>query len=110
MNATIQLSESAAVRLRTMSAERGSPAGGLRIAVKGGGCSGMSYVVDWADLPRPGDQVFERDGGRVFVDPRSAPFLEGTTVDWKRSLLQSSFVFENPQAKSACGCGQSFAI
>ena len=110
MNAGIQISEAAATRLRSLSEERGTPSGGLRLSVKGGGCSGMSYVVDWAPQPRPEDQVFERDGGRVFVDERSAPFLEGTTVDWKRSLLESGFVFANPKAKGSCGCGLSFAI
>jgi len=110
MSANIQISESAAVRLRAMTFERGTPGGGLRVGVKGGGCSGMSYVIDWADAPRASDEVFEREGGRVFVDPRSAPFLQGTVVDWKKSLMQSGFVFENPQATSACGCGQSFAV
>ena len=110
MSAAIQITESAAARLRAMAAERRTPAGGLRFGVKGGGCSGLSYVVDWAEAPAAGDEVFERDGGRVFVDPRSAPFVAGTVVDWKRSLMQSGFVYQNPQAKSGCGCGESFAI
>ncbi len=110
MSANIHISESAAARLRDMSGERATPAGGLRVGVKGGGCSGMSYVIDWAEAPRATDEVFERDGGRVFVDARSAPFLEGTVIDWKKSLMQSGFVFENPQAKGGCGCGQSFAV
>jgi iron-sulfur cluster assembly protein len=110
VSAAIQITESAAARLRAMAAERGTPAGGLRFGVKGGGCSGLSYVVDWADAAASGDEVFERDGGRVFVDPRSAPFVAGTVVDWTRSLMQSGFVYRNPQARSACGCGESFAI
>ncbi|HVP66556.1 MAG TPA: iron-sulfur cluster assembly accessory protein [Anaeromyxobacteraceae bacterium] len=110
MSAALQITASAAARLRSMAEERNTPGGGLRLGVQGGGCSGLSYLVDWADAPRPDDEVFERDGGRVFVDPRSARFLLGTTVEWKRSLLQSGFVFENPQAKSSCGCGQSFGI
>ena len=110
MSAAIHITESAAARLRAMAAERNTPEGGLRLGVQGGGCSGLSYLVDWAERPRPEDEVFEHEGGRVFVDARSAPFLEGTTVEWRRSLMQSGFVFENPQAKSACGCGQSFGI
>jgi iron-sulfur cluster assembly protein len=110
LSTPVHITASAAARLRSMAVERNTPQGGLRLGVKGGGCSGMSYTVDWADAPRSGDQVFEREGGRVFVDPRSSPFLEGTTVEWKRSLLQSGFVFDNPQAKSSCGCGQSFGI
>ena len=107
---TVRIGEKAAARLRFMSEERGTPAGGLRLGVKGGGCSGLSYVIDWAEAPAQGEDVFERDGGRVFVDPRCAPFLEGTVVEWKQSLLQSGFVFLNPKAKGSCGCGESFAV
>jgi len=110
LSAPLHITESAAARLRALAVERSTPQGGLRLGVQGGGCSGMSYVVDWAGAPHSGDQVFERDGGRVFVDPRSAPFLEGTTVEWKHSLLQSGFVFENPRAKGSCSCGVSFGI
>jgi iron-sulfur cluster assembly protein len=110
MSAGIQITAAAAARLRTMAAERGTPGGGLRFGVKGGGCSGLSYVIDWAEAPASGDEVFELGGGRVFVDPRSAPFVAGTRVDWKTSLLQSGFVYDNPQARSSCGCGVSFAV
>jgi len=110
MSAGIQITEPAAVRLRAMAEERSTPAGGLRFGVKGGGCSGLSYVIDWADAPAPGDEVFDREGGRVFVDPRSAPFVAGTVVGWTKSLMQSGFVYQNPQAKSSCGCGVSFAV
>jgi len=110
VSASIEITESAAARLRAMAAERGTPGGGLRFGVKGGGCSGLSYDVDWAEAPREADEVFERDGGRVFVDPRSAPFVAGTVVDWRRTLLQSGFVYRNPQARSSCGCGESFGV
>jgi iron-sulfur cluster assembly protein len=110
VSASIQITPAAAVRLREMAVERGTPAGGLRFGVKGGGCSGLSYDVDWADRPSEGDEVFDQEGGRIFVDPRSAPFLAGTVVDWKKTLLQSGFVYRNPQAKSSCGCGESFAV
>jgi len=108
--AGIDISEKAAKRIRAMIGEKGTPAGGLRLGVKGGGCSGLSYFVDWASAPAKLDQVIERDGARVFVDPKSAVFLAGTTVDWQQTLMQSGFVFRNPNVKSACGCGESFTV
>jgi iron-sulfur cluster assembly protein len=108
--AAIEISEKAAVRIRTLSAEKGTPAGGLRLGVKGGGCSGLSYFIDWAAQPSRFDQVVERDGARVFVDPKSAVFLQGTVIDWQQTLMQTGFVFRNPNVKSACGCGESFTI
>lgn len=106
----IELSDDAAARIRALIAERGTPAGGLRLGVQGGGCSGLSYVVDWADAPTEKDVVFEKAGGRLVVDRRSARFLEGTVVEYRSSLLQSGFVFRNPNVKSACSCGESFAV
>ncbi len=108
--AAIEISEQAAVRIRALAGEKGTPDGGLRLGVKGGGCSGLNYHVDWAAAPARLDQVIERDGARVFVDPKSAMFLGGTLVDWQQTLMQSGFVFRNPNVKSACGCGESFTI
>ncbi len=106
----IEISEKAAARIRALSAEKGTPAGGLRLGVKGGGCSGLSYFIDWAGEPSRFDQVIERDGARVFVDPKSAVFLQGTVIDWQQTLMQTGFVFRNPNVKSACGCGESFTV
>jgi len=106
----IELTDGAAARIRAMMGERATPAGGLRLGVQGGGCSGLSYVVDWADAPGERDLVFEKDGGRLVVDARAARFLADTVVDWKSSLMQSGFVFRNPNVKSACSCGESFAV
>ncbi len=110
MAAVIEISEKAAARIRQVSAEKGLARGGLRLGVKGGGCSGLSYHVDWVDGPGRLDQVVERDGARVFVDSKSAVFLQGTVVDWQQTLMQSGFVFRNPNVQSACGCGESFTV
>ena len=83
--------------------------GGLRLGVLGGGCSGLSYSFKFAPEARPRDHVFEFDDVKVFVDPKSMVFLDGMTLDWKDSLMQSGFVFENPHATKNCGCGSSFS-
>jgi iron-sulfur cluster assembly protein len=83
--------------------------GGLRLGVLGGGCSGLSYQFKFEAKPRPTDNVFLFDGVQVFVDPKSMVFLEGMTLDWKDSLMQSGFVFDNPHATKSCGCGTSFS-
>jgi iron-sulfur cluster assembly protein len=110
MAVSIELSEKAAARIRALTTEKATPKGGLRLGVKGGGCSGLSYFIDWAVEPAKFDQVVERDGARLFVDPKSAVFLAGTVVDWQQTLMQTGFVFRNPNVKSACGCGESFTI
>jgi iron-sulfur cluster assembly protein len=83
--------------------------GGLRLGVLGGGCSGLSYQFKFDVKPRPTDQVLNFDDVKVFIDPKSLVFLDGMTLDWKDSLIQSGFVFENPNAKKNCGCGTSFS-
>jgi iron-sulfur cluster assembly protein len=108
--ATLEITAEAAAHIRAQAEQHGTPAGGLRLGVRGGGCSGLSYVVEWEAAPGERDEVVERDGARVFVDSRSAPFLAGTVVEWRRSLMQSGFVFSNPNVKSSCGCGDSFAV
>lgn len=88
--------------------EREGVQGGLRLGVLGGGCSGLSYLFKFEPKPRPTDKVFEFDGVQVFVDPKSFIFLDGMTLDYKESLMQSGFAFDNPNAKKSCGCGTSF--
>ena len=83
--------------------------GGLRLGVLGGGCSGLSYQFKFDTRERPTDKVFNYDGVKIFVDPKSLLYLEGMTLDYQESLMQSGFVFENPNAKKACGCGTSFS-
>ncbi|MFN7130677.1 MAG: HesB/IscA family protein [Myxococcales bacterium] len=106
----ISIGDNALGRLQRILEERNTPAAGLRVAVKGGGCSGLQYSLNWDDKPREKDRVFERQGVRVFVDPKSYIYLVGTVVEYEETLMQSGFKLTNPQQKSACGCGESFTI
>ena len=82
---------------------------GLRVGVKAGGCSGFEYTFGWESSPRATDLVFEgAEGAKVFVDPKSFRLLDGTVLDYDTSLLSKGFLFNNPNAKSTCGCGVSF--
>ncbi len=83
--------------------------GGLRLGILGGGCSGLSYQFKFEVKPRERDNVFEFDGINIFVDPKSLIYLRGLTLDYQESLMQSGFVFDNPNASKSCGCGTSFA-
>jgi len=83
--------------------------GGLRLGVLGGGCSGLSYQFKFEPAPRARDNVYDFDGVNVYIDPKSLIYLHGMTLDYKESLMQSGFVFENPNAKKNCGCGTSFS-
>jgi len=89
--------------------EREGVTGGLRLGVLGGGCSGLSYQFKFDTKQRPTDTVFEFDGVKVVVDPKSLLYLHGMTLDYKESLMQSGFAFENPNAQKSCGCGTSFS-
>ncbi len=108
--ASVQVTPNAVARIRKMMDEGRVPAGGgLRLAVQGGGCSGLSYAVRFDAKPAETDKVFEFDGGvRVLVDPKSLIYLAGMIVDYKNDLMQQGFVFENPNAQKSCGCGSSF--
>ena len=82
---------------------------GLRLGVLGGGCSGLSYQFKFDTKPRPTDRIFDFDGVQIFIDPKSILYLHGLTLDYKETLMESGFVFENPNAKKSCGCGTSFS-
>jgi iron-sulfur cluster assembly protein len=106
-----QISDNAARLIRKMTLKNGIPDGGLRIGIKAGGCSGLSYTFAWEAEPKPGDQVFVgAEGSRVFIDPKSFRFIDGTTLDYDTSLVSKGFIFSNPNAKSTCGCGTSFSV
>jgi iron-sulfur cluster assembly protein len=105
----IQISEGAAAKIKSLMAKQGISDGGLRVGVKGGGCSGLSYTFAWEREARSGDEVFEGPhGAKIFVDKKSFLFLNGTTLEYDTELLSRGFVFHNPNAKQTCGCGSSF--
>ena len=106
----ITVTEKAVVKIKEMMRKQQAASGGLRVGVIGGGCSGMSYKLDFETQVRPHDQVLERDGVKVFVDPKSLQFLEGTTLDFSDGLNGRGFVFINPKATRTCGCGSSFSV
>jgi iron-sulfur cluster assembly protein len=106
----IGVSDAAVKRLTALLAERGTPDAGLRVAVKGGGCSGLAYVMEWAEQPRERDKVAERDGVRVFIDAKSYLYLVGSEIHYTETLMQSGFTIQNPNVKGACGCGESFTV
>ncbi len=85
--------------------------GGLRVGIRAGGCSGFSYIFGWEAAPRPDDEVFQgAHDSRLFIDKRSYRLLEGTVLDYDTSLVSKGFIFQNPNAKSTCGCGVSFGV
>jgi iron-sulfur cluster assembly protein len=83
--------------------------GGLRLGVLGGGCSGLSYSIRFDTRPRERDRVYEFDGVRLFVDPKSFVYLNGMTLDYEQTLLKQGFNFINPNSTRSCGCGSSFS-
>ena len=83
---------------------------GLRIAVRGGGCSGFEYALDFENEARENDWIYEQNGLTIYVDAVSARYLEGTTIDYVMGMAGAGFKFLNPQAKGTCGCGSSFTV
>jgi iron-sulfur cluster assembly protein len=107
----IEITQSAAEHIQRMLARRGLGETGLRIGVKAGGCSGYEYTFAWEQAHHPNDSVFEgAAGAKIYVDPRSLRLLDGSVLDYDTSLLSKGFTFNNPHAKSTCGCGVSFGI
>jgi iron-sulfur cluster assembly protein len=108
---SIQVTERALKRVRSaMAKENVTPeTGGLRLGVQGGGCSGLSYNIRFDSQPRERDRVFEFDGVRIFVDPKSFLYLSGMVLDYEESLIKQGFAFVNPNSTKSCGCGSSFS-
>ncbi len=108
--AEIRLTPKAIEMARKSIERRGLPTEGLRLGVKGGGCSGVSYVIEFADKVRGRDHVFDFDGVKIIVDPKSLIYLRGSILDYEVKLMQHGFKFRNPNEKAGCGCGESFTV
>lgn len=106
---SLQLSASAADRIRDQLAKRGKGLG-LRVGVKKSGCSGYAYTMDYADDVGEDDAVFESNGATLVVRREHLPMLDGLTLDWQKQGLNAAFKFINPNVKGECGCGESFAV
>ena len=106
----IQVTPKAIEKIKLAFAKQGAGDGGLRLGVVGGGCSGLTYQFKFDARERPNDHVFEFDGVKIFIDPKSMLYLDGMTLDYKESLMQSGFAFHNPNAQKSCGCGTSFSV
>lgn len=107
---TISLSKEAVDHVRDFSKEAGISSPNLRVGVKGGGCSGLTYVLDLVAEPQENDKVIEDHGMKLFIDKNSYVFLAGTTLEYSGGLNGKGFVFNNPNAKTTCGCGTSFGV
>ena len=105
----IEISDGALTEVRRMMTKEGVDAAGLRVGVKGGGCSGLSYNLTFETQQRTGDKIFEREGVKLYCDLKSYIYLNGTVLDYDSGLMGKGFVFMNPNAKKSCGCGSSFS-
>jgi|SRR5690606_41028487 len=105
----ITLTESAAKHVNAQLASRGKGLG-IRVGVTTTGCSGMAYVLEFADEVAAEDQVFEDRGVKILVDPKSLVYIDGTEMDFVKSGVNEGFMFKNPNVKGECGCGESFSV
>ena len=103
----IEITADAAAEIARQRAKRGTPDAMIRIGVRGGGCTGFTYVFEWADKVRPSDSVFSAHGVSVVVDPKSLVYLGGMQLDFVRGMMGHGFKFNTPNAKGSCGCGES---
>jgi iron-sulfur cluster assembly protein len=106
----IQVTEKAIAAIKSAAAKRPTTPKGLRVGIRGGGCTGFSYLFEWSDADaRPEDRVLAFEGGtvNVFIDPKSFTFLDGSTLDFASTLMATGFKWVNPNVKSTCSCGES---
>lgn len=107
----ITLTESAIKQIQNLLNSRADKAIGIRVGVKNSGCSGLSYLIEFAEVKAADDDVaYESDEFSVFVDPKAVMYLAGTEMDFVESPMKSGFVFNNPNQKGGCGCGKSFRV
>ena len=107
---TISITEDAAKHVREFASDAGKPGSNLRVAVKGGGCSGLTYDLDLVEAPGENDKIISGYGLELYIDKKSYIFLAGTQLDYSGGLNGKGFVFNNPNAKTTCGCGTSFSV
>ncbi|KKN86940.1 hypothetical protein LCGC14_0265030 [marine sediment metagenome] len=107
---TITISEEASARVQQFREVEGKPNAHLRVGVKGGGCAGLTYVLELAEIPLPDDKVIRGHSVNLYIDKKSYVFLAGTTLEYSEGLNGRGFIFNNPNAKTMCGCGTSFSI
>ncbi len=105
----ITLSATAAEKVKALLAQRGTPEIGLRIGVRGGGCSGNTYYMEFCESESPGDEAVESNGVKLVVDLKSMVLLGGTEIDYVEGLMGAGFKFNNPNVKHGCACGESFS-
>ena len=103
----IEITAAAAAEIAKQRDKRGTPDAKIRIGVRGGGCTGFTYVFEWAEQIRPTDKVFSAHGVSIVVDPKSLVYLGGMQLDFVRGMMGHGFKFNNPNAKGSCGCGES---
>jgi len=107
----ISISPKAAEQVKNQLTKRGTPESYLRLGVKGGRCAGYSYVIEYEDnSPKEKDLLFEMEGIKILVDKKSILYLNGSVLNWEKTLMHQGFKFSNPNEKSTCGCGTSFQL
>ncbi|MBX9785944.1 MAG: iron-sulfur cluster assembly accessory protein [Alphaproteobacteria bacterium] len=109
-NPILTLTEAAATHVKTLLEGRGKPSCGIRIGLRSKGCSGLSYTLEFADEVGPYDEVINVHDIKVLIDPKAVMFIMGSEMDFVEEKLTSGFVFNNPNAKGMCGCGESFHV
>ena len=110
MSQIIKLTDNAAKRIKEIMLASEKQSIGVRVAVKSGGCAGMSYVMEYAKKINPNDEIIEDRGVKIFLDAAAVMYLLGTEMDYKKEQFSSSFVFNNPNETERCGCGESFKV
>jgi iron-sulfur cluster assembly protein len=103
----IEITPAAAEEIAKQKAKRGTPEARIRVGIRGGGCTGFTYVFEWADQVKPTDKEFAAHGVAIVVDPKSLVYLAGMQLDFVRGMMGHGFKFNNPNAKGSCGCGES---
>lgn len=106
----LKITSLAATKVQEFLEQNGRPEAGLRVRVVGGGCSGFQYQLALDDTASEDDEVFEQQGVKLFIDPRSFLYLDGTEIDYVEDIMGSGFRFNNPNATGSCGCGESFQV